>query len=183
MKKVLSNYLFLFSIAGLIIVLDQWTKSIVRSQLQFSQIWVPFDALEPYMRIVHWRNTGAAFGMFQSFNSIFTILAILVSLAIFYYFPRISKEETLLRLALSLQLGGAIGNLIDRLMLGHVTDFVSILNFTVFNVADFSISTGVVLLVWVMWRNEQQTPPEADENQEIAAENEVVSSSMPSEDA
>ncbi|HSO27604.1 MAG TPA: signal peptidase II, partial [Anaerolineales bacterium] len=170
-------------IAGFIIDLDQWTKSIVRSQLQFGQIWVPSDALEPYMRIVHWRNTGAAFGMFESFNNIFTILAILVSLAILYYFPRISKEETLLRLALSLQLGGAIGNLIDRLMLGHVTDFVSILNFPVFNVADLSISTGVVLLVWVMWRNEQQESAEPDKNQEITAETEVVSSNMPSEDA
>lgn len=183
MRKYLGSYVFLFSITGIIVVLDQWTKSLVRTNLQFSQLWMPIEALEPYMRIVHWRNTGAAFGMFQSFNDLFTVLAIIVSLAIVYYFPRISSEEKMLQLALSLQLGGALGNLIDRLTQGYVTDFVSILNLPVFNVADLSITTGVIILVIVMWNKEQGGSPAPELVEEAPTGKEPLSQSLPSEDA
>jgi signal peptidase II len=66
---------------------------------------------------------------------------------IIIYFPRIPREDWLLRLALALQLGGAVGNLIDRVTQGYVTDFISVGSFPVFNVADASISIGAVLLV------------------------------------
>ncbi len=68
MKKYLESYAFLFTIAGLIISLDQWTKCLVRSSLGFQETWSPWEWLAPYARIVHWRNTGAVFGIFQNFN-------------------------------------------------------------------------------------------------------------------
>lgn len=166
MKKYLRDYLFLFSISGLIILIDQWTKALIRAQLQFGQIWVPAEWIDRYARLVHWRNTGAAFGMFQNLSGVFTLLAILVSIAIIYYFPRLPSEDKLLRLALALQLGGAVGNLIDRLTLGYVTDFVSVLNFPVFNVADASISAGVVLLVIIMWNREQEKYDQEKEDEQ-----------------
>jgi len=161
LKKYLESYAFLFTIAGLVISLDQWTKCLVRSSLSFQETWSPWEWLAPYARIVHWRNTGAVFGIFQNFNLIFTILAIVVTLAIIYFFPRITKEEWPLRIALAMQMGGAVGNLIDRVTQGYVTDFVSLGRFAVFNVADASISMGVVVLVIGVWWYERHHPSES----------------------
>jgi signal peptidase II len=162
----LRKYGVLFSIAGTIILFDQLTKAWVRNNIPFGEMWAPIPGLEDIARIVHWRNTGAAFGMFQELSIVFTVLAIIVSIAIVYYYPRIPSTDWPLRLALGLQLGGAIGNLIDRLFIGHVTDFISLFNFAVFNIADASISVGVAVLVigvWIKDRQEPEAPPESNE--------------------
>jgi signal peptidase II len=157
LKKYFRDYLYLISLAGAIIVLDQVTKALVRTHLQFSEIWSPWDWLLPYVRLVNWNNSGAAFGMLQGFGGVFSILSILVAGVIVYYFPQVSARDWSLRLAMGMQLGGALGNLVDRIRFnGHVTDFISVGNFPVFNVADASISVGVVVLVVGMWFKEQQ---------------------------
>lgn len=152
MKQIIKNYGFLAAITGVIVVLDQITKGIVRVNLPIEAIWSPWDWLTPYVRIVHWYNSGVAFGMFQGKGDIFKILAIVVSIAIIYYYPRVPRQDWVLRLAMGMQLGGAIGNLIDRLRFNNqVTDFISVGTFPVFNVADASISVGVgVLLLGVL---------------------------------
>jgi signal peptidase II len=143
--------------AGFIVALDQWTKFLVRTRLPFGEIWSPWSWLTPYARIVNWKNSGAAFGMLQGFGGVFTLLAIVVALAIFYYYPQVSAQDWYLKLAMGLQLGGALGNLVDRLtQQGHVTDFISIGNFPVFNVADSSISIGVAVLVIGIWIKDRQ---------------------------
>jgi len=145
----------------------------VRANLNFGEIWPQGHWITPYARLVHIRNTGAAFGMLQSFGGVFTVLSVVVSIAIIYYFPRLPREDWLLRLALSLQLGGAIGNLIDRLTQGYVTDFVSLGGFAVFNVADASISIGVALLVLDLWLRERKSTGQKnkpDDSQRDAAE-------------
>ena len=146
MKRYCKDYLFLLPVSGLIVLLDQVTKAIIRANLPLRGVWVPWDWLEPYARIVNWYNTGVAFGMFQDRNTLFCLLSIVVSLVILYYFPQVPRQDLNLRLALGMQLGGAVGNLIDRIMLGHVTDFISVGNFPVFNVADANISVGVAYL-------------------------------------
>lgn len=148
---LLFAYLTLILIAGTVILLDQWTKDLVRTNLAFGEQWMPWAWLAPYARILNWRNTGAAFGLFQEGGGIFTILAIAVAIMIIYYFPRIQRGDWSLRLAMGLQLGGAVGNLIDRLQHGYVTDFISISSFPVFNVADASITLGVVILLLSIW--------------------------------
>jgi signal peptidase II len=157
-KELLPDYVILILIAGLIIFLDIWTKNWVRANIPFRGTWMPWEWLAPYARIVNWHNSGAAFGMFQNLSMIFTVLAFIVVGVILWYFPQVPKEDWALRLAMSLQLGGAIGNLIDRLRFGVVTDFISIGNFAVFNVADSSISVGVAVLlisIWIMERKEK----------------------------
>jgi signal peptidase II len=156
LKKYIPDYLFLLVIAGTIIGLDQLTKSLVRTNLAFMQTWVPWDWLAPYARIVHWKNTGAAFGMLQKLSTVFTILPFIVVALILYYFPQIPRQDWPLRLALSMQCGGAIGNLVDRLSIGSVTDFISVGSFPVFNLADASISTGVAVLIIGMWIQERR---------------------------
>ncbi|MFU8772089.1 MAG: signal peptidase II [Anaerolineales bacterium] len=155
MKRIILDYWLLLILAGSIVGIDQWTKSLVRSNLALGEMYVPWQWLEPYARIVHWKNTGAAFGIFQGFGDVFTVLAIFVALLIIYYYPKISSEDWTLRLALGLQLGGALGNLIDRLTIGWVIDFISVGNFPVFNVADSSITIGVVVLILGIWAKER----------------------------
>jgi signal peptidase II len=152
-------------IAALIVGLDQWTKWLVRVNIPTGETWLPESLawLSPYARIVHWYNTGAAFGIFKEGGMVFTVLAFLVIGAILYYYPQVERNDWSLRLAMSMQLGGAIGNLIDRLTIGHVTDFISVGTFPVFNVADASISVGcVVLLVGVLLNELAQKKKAAD---------------------
>ena len=89
LKKIFIKYWQLFTIAIVIIGLDQITKLLVRNNLAFGESWSPFEWLAPYARIVHWNNTGAAFGILQGYNIVFMVLAIIVSSAIIYYYPRV----------------------------------------------------------------------------------------------
>ncbi|GAB4521883.1 MAG: hypothetical protein Fur0018_02910 [Anaerolineales bacterium] len=161
MKFPLRKYTILLTGAGLIAALDQYTKALVRTHLTIGQQWAPWDWLLPYARIVHWTNRGAAFGIFQNGSLFFTLLAFVVAILILAYYPRIPHHEWGLRIALVLQLGGAVGNLLDRLQHGQVTDFISVGSFAVFNVADASISIGAAILMISYWLQERQHSPEA----------------------
>ena len=161
MKDLVRKYSAIFMVAAVIVVLDQLTKSLVRANIPQGAIWLPESLmwLSPYARIVHWYNTGAAFGMFKDASMILTVLAFVVIAAILFYYPQVERDDWALRLALSLQLGGALGNLVDRLTIGHVTDFISVGTFPVFNIADASITIGAVVLflgVWIKERAEKQ---------------------------
>lgn len=157
MKDLLRKYSGILLIAFVIILLDQWTKGWVRENIPTGESWLPdsWQWLSPYARIVNWYNTGAAFGMFKDGSMVFTVLAFIVIVAILFYYPKVEHDDWSLRLALSMQLGGAMGNLIDRLTIGHVTDFISVGNFPVFNVADASISVGAAVLFLGVWLRER----------------------------
>ena len=171
MKKS-RNYLFLFTIAGILVALDQWTKNLIRANIPSGGTWMPegWEHLSSSFRVVHWHNTGAAFGMFQDGASLFTALAFVVVAAIIWFYNEIEPSDWFLRLALAMQMGGALGNLVDRLLFdGVVTDWISIGKFAVFNVADASITvgTGVMLVgVWIMEKREK----EADAREQAEAE-------------
>jgi signal peptidase II len=150
------SYVFLAAITGMVLVLDQLSKYLVRTDLSVGEMWSPTAWLAPYARIIHWNNTGAAFGLLPSAGTIFSIVAIVVTVAIIYYFPRVPENQVAIRIALALQLGGALGNLIDRVIVGTVTDFISLATFPVFNVADASITIGTALLLAAMWLDERR---------------------------
>jgi signal peptidase II len=174
LKKLLRTYSLLIVTAIVIISLDQYTKYLVRQNLDlWTETWVPWDWMLPYVRIVHVQNTGVAFGMFQGFGDIFSIVAIIVALIIIFYFPRVPASDWSLRLAMSLQLSGALGNLIDRLTIGHVTDFVSVGNFPVWNIADASITIGVVVLILGVWITEIEEKKKKVTNQESQVESDT----------
>jgi signal peptidase II len=174
-KKLVQKYWAILLIALIIVILDQWTKGLVRANIPAGGTWLPesLQWLSPYARIVHWYNTGAAFGMFKDASMILTVLAFIVIGAILFYYPHVDQDDWSLRLALSMQLGGALGNLIDRLRIGHVTDFISVGNFPVFNVADASISVGAAVLflgVWIRERAERRTEKSVEISGETSSE-------------
>ncbi|MEA4906588.1 MAG: signal peptidase II [Anaerolineaceae bacterium] len=177
MKRYIRDYLLLALMAGAVIALDQWTKALVRDSLALGEYWSPWPWLTPYARIVHWHNTGVAFGMFPGMGQVFTVLAILVSVVIIYYFPRVAPQDWSLRVAMGLQLAGALGNLIDRVLFGGVTDFISVGTFPVFNVADSSITIGVLILILGIWLQERKAKSAGEDGAPI----EVRAGEVPSD--
>jgi signal peptidase II len=156
LTRTVKNYLLLGGIAGTLILIDQITKWFVRQLIPVNTMWAPWDWMYPYARLFHTENSGVAFGMFKGANTIFAILAVIVSIAIIYYYPRIPYEDWTLRIALSMQLAGALGNLIDRVFIGYVTDFISVGTFAIWNIADASITMGVVVLVIGVWLQDRK---------------------------
>ena len=164
-KRTWRAYVVLLLVAGVLIAFDQWTKALVRNNIPTGNNWLPnwLAWLDPYARIVHWYNAGAAFGLFQGASLVFAILAVIVAGLILYFFPRLDPKEWWLRLALAMQFSGAVGNLIDRIRFnGQVTDFISVGNFAVFNVADSCITVGTAILLLGIWLKERADKRRAD---------------------
>ncbi|HYN87882.1 MAG TPA: signal peptidase II, partial [Ardenticatenaceae bacterium] len=142
------NYRWLlWPVALLVFVADQATKLIVARELALWESWRPFEEFPlSIFAITHISNTGAAFGILPNASLFFVVVAIVVSGAIAYYYRRLPSHHWWLFLSLGLQLGGALGNLVDRLRLGYVVDFIEVGIWPIFNVADSSIVVGVLLL-------------------------------------
>jgi signal peptidase II len=128
-------------------VLDQLSKAWVVGRLAVGD---GFEVLGDWVRIVHWRNSGALFGLLPQSAGAFAVVSVLVIGLIVAYHAR-SGRGLLVTLSLGLLLGGALGNLIDRLRYGSVVDFVDMgigaWRFYTYNVADAAISTAIVLLI------------------------------------
>ncbi|MGQ9627599.1 MAG: signal peptidase II [Anaerolineae bacterium] len=155
--------------AFLTLAVDQLSKYIVSSTLNPGQSWNPIPSLEKWISITYITNTGAAFGLFPQQGLIFMTIAILVVIAILIYQRHLSAERWLVRLSLGLQLGGALGNLSDRirsflaaegdisarLSQAHVVDFIDLKIWPVFNLADTAIVLGVAILALHLLLNEE----------------------------
>lgn len=130
-------------ISIIVVITDQVTKHLVRAFIS------PYETkgLLPFLQIVHIRNEGAAFGLFRGLGNItFIIISIIAILIVLYILLKDSKD----RLSLSLILGGASGNLIDRIIYGNVTDFLDLyasrFHWPAFNVADSALTIGIFLI-------------------------------------
>ena len=146
--------MLLFLIALLVVAADQLSKVWIRSNLLVGQSL--FEA--GFFRITHVNNTGAAFGLFQGQSFLLTIVALVgitvllvYTLVIYRKFPLL--DNRLGRSTLGLVLGGAVGNLIDRIRLGYVTDFISVGLWPAFNIADSAITVGVILFAYSFLRS------------------------------
>ncbi len=168
MFKILKTSWLMVSVAALSVIVDQLTKRLVATRMELYQSWAPVPALENIFTITYTTNTGAAFGLFKDWGIFFIGVAIVVIAAILYYQQQLQNGHWLLNVALGLQLGGASGNLIDRLRMGgQVIDFLHVKLWPVFNVADSSIVVGVGLLILIMW---QESKLEAKANPAPATE-------------
>ena len=150
-----SQRLWVFAVAGLIVLLDQVSKRFIEQWLLLGDSWAPIEELSHLFQITYTTNSGAAFGLFQNGGTLFAIIAIAVSVFIVFYNRSLPTGNMLLRTALGLQLGGALGNLIDRLSQGRVTDFLDFGPWPIFNVADMAVVTGVILMAFVLLREDR----------------------------
>lgn len=175
------------SISVLIILFDQLTKWAILKWVQFGQPPIPVNA---YLQITHRRNTGAAFSFLADAGGwqrwFFIALAVSVSSVIAVWLWRLRRAgQTVLSTGLALVLGGALGNVIDRIRLGYVIDFIEIPNFfglliggkwfPAFNVADSAITVGAALLIVdaLFFSGRQQAvpkPPEPRDKPEVEEE-------------
>lgn len=146
----------LYIIAILIIVLDQTSKYLIKTYMQIGE---SFPLLGDVLRLTSHRNPGAAFGILQGQRWFFILIGLSVIIGIFFINRKIAGRRRWLRVALGLLMGGAVGNLIDRILYGYVVDFIDvrIIHYPIFNVADSAIVLAVILLLvesWKAWRNE-----------------------------
>jgi signal peptidase II len=146
-----AGVLLLPGVAVLTLAADRLSKYLIQQTLRPGEFWAPLPFLQRIFRISYVTNTGAAFGLFPNQGGLFIIIAIAVSLFIILYYRYLPEGRWLIRLSLGLQLGGAIGNLFDRLRYGYVIDFVDIGFWPVFNLADSAIVLGVGILAYCMW--------------------------------
>ena len=147
-----------FSVAALVVLLDQGVKALVRARLDYGATWPEGWEL---IRLTHIENTGAAFGILQGAGGALTVVTLIAIAAIAVILLRLSEHNRRYALSLSAILGGAIGNLIDRLRLGAVTDFIDPTHYPAFNIADSAIVVGVLALLALTWF--EPTPPAAEE--------------------
>jgi signal peptidase II len=149
-----------FLVALTVFALDLATKAFIRGSLELGEAWPNEDWL---VKIKHVTNNGAAFGMLQGQGVFLTVTAVLAigAIAFYYLFPPF--ESGLLRAALGLELGGAAGNLLDRIRFGEVTDFIQFPHYPAFNVADSSITIGLAVIIgfFVLIEGRETPKPEA----------------------
>jgi signal peptidase II len=129
-----------------VVGLDQLAKWGIRSWIERGERW-PEDGP---LRLVHVTNSGAAFGMLQGAAGMLAVVSVVGATALLVYLFNPGLDHPGLRLGLALMLGGAVGNLVDRVREGEVIDFLKVPHWPAFNLADSAISIGVVLLLWVM---------------------------------
>jgi len=154
-----------FLIALVVVVADQLTKIWIRFNLPFGQSQFEIG----FFRLTHVHNTGAAFGLFQGQSFPLTIVATVGIVALLVYafviyrgFPFLGNIPN--RVALGLVLGGTVGNLIDRLRLGYVTDFIDFSVWPAFNLADSAITVGVILFAYSLLRSVRAEKHPDEEN-------------------
>lgn len=155
----------LWGVVTLALLADQVTKQIVRTSLIEGQSVSLSPWLAPVFRVTYVTNSGIAFGLFPNFGQFFIVVGVIVVAALVWYSLQFAHDHWAIQLALGLQLGGAAGNLVDRLLFdGSVVDFIDLSfwplhRWPVFNIADASIVVGVSLLILLLLREESREYP------------------------
>lgn len=141
--------IFIISTAIIIAVIDQLTKFLARQNLQLNE---SIPIIKNIFHLTYITNTGSAFGMFQGFNLLFIIFSIIVIIILSNHLKKIKPNERYLQFAVSLLLGGTIGNLLDRIFYGAVIDFIDLRVWPVFNIADSAVTISILFLIILLWK-------------------------------
>ena len=149
-----------------VFLLDQISKQVIKSSLPYGESW-PSDGV---FRFTHVTNSGAAFGFFTDATPLLALASIIAIAFLIYFYRTHTAPRPIMRLAIGLQMGGALGNLVDRLHAGTVVDFIDVAWWPVFNLADSSIVVGMFILVGILLFSEQPSPSPASQDAEEPAE-------------
>ncbi len=137
---------FFYFLLGGIFFIDQVTKHFIRSYIALGGSWPD----EGFVRLVHGINTGSAFGLFAGFTNFLIVASLIGIFLILYLFYRQNNNTIWMRISIGMIVGGAIGNLFDRVKDGGVVDFISVGWWPAFNIADSAICIGMAILVSIM---------------------------------
>ncbi|MCE5528893.1 signal peptidase II [Staphylococcus pseudintermedius] len=141
----------------IILIGDQLTKFIIRTQMTLGE---SFAVVPKFLYITSHRNNGAAWGILSGKMTFFYIITIIVLIALIVFYIKEAKNNMLMQIAISLLFSGALGNFIDRVSSGEVVDFIDTVifgyDFPIFNIADASLTIGVVLLIIVLLKEQNQ---------------------------
>jgi signal peptidase II len=149
-RRATTLRLAMFAMVSVAVVLaDQWTKELAR-ELLYRGGPRSIPLIGEYVRLTYVENRGAAFGLLQNQTTFFVLVGLVVISVIVVSFRYMTNPSPLLILCLGLQMGGAIGNLIDRLSTGFVVDFIDLTFWPVFNLADSAIVVGVALFAYLV---------------------------------
>lgn len=153
----------ILGLAAVVFALDQTTKYFVLQYIPAGTSWSLWPGLARLFQLTHITNSGAAFGSFSNLGQFFKLVAVIVILAIFFFYNRFPVEWIGVRVGLGLIVGGAMGNLLDRFVRpdAAVVDFIDIGFWPIFNIADSCIVIGVCLLAYYLWTQENQRQGEA----------------------
>lgn len=147
-RNLLLNIYFLIT-AVCILTADQVTKYIIIQKLPENS---SIEIIPGFFSITHIRNTGAAFGLFQGYTEVLTVISIVAIVMIIVLKSMLNFNYAFYNVCLGFVMGGALGNLIDRFLVGEVTDFINVWIIPVFNIADSSILIGFSLIVILILR-------------------------------
>ena len=158
----------LASVAAVTLAADQVTKYLIRANLEIGESW----PREGFFRITHGTNTGTAFGLFPNQTLLLTVASVVAIGFIIYFYRAHCGRTWLSGLNVGLLLGGAFGNLIDRLAAQRVTDFIDVGPWPIFNIADSAVVVGIILLIASMVLVDNREPKIAGPVDEETAERE-----------
>jgi signal peptidase II len=147
-----SDTVTLVGISTTVAVVDQLAKSLVASAIGPGALESRVEVINSWLALEYAQNTGAAFGMLSGLVPILTVASISILMVLLLFYMRQASPPLWQSVAIGLISGGALGNLIDRVRLGHVVDFVSVGPWPNFNFADSAITVGVLILIWGLTR-------------------------------
>ena len=132
-------------IAFVVIVLDQFTKYLIKTTMSPHE---SIPVIENIFHITFVRNQGAAFGIFQGQTAFLIAVTVIIIILLIGVYWKLARQNNILTIGLALQLGGAVGNLADRIRFSYVVDFFDFRVWPVFNIADIAIVIGVIIVAW-----------------------------------
>jgi signal peptidase II len=139
--------MFFWIVTLVILVVDQGIKYLVLTNIA---TWESIPLIPGVLHLTHVQNPGAAFGLLADWTGLFIVVTLVVVAAAVYYYRWIVTFGWAFQLALALEVGGAVGNMIDRIRFGHVVDFIDLQIWPVFNIADMAIVSGVLIVGYIL---------------------------------
>lgn len=141
--------IYMVGVMIFVLAVDQFTKWIVKENLFIGQSFPE----EGFFRFTHTLNTGSAFGLFRGQTTFLLIASVAAIIILLLYFKNSDLPPLILRTCLGMQIGGALGNLLERITIGHVTDFIDVGPWYIFNIADSAIVISIFIIIWTYIKN------------------------------
>ena len=149
---LIRRHLWLLTVIVATVLLDQWLKNLMVGWIGPTAVQHRRELIGRFVAFEYLENRGAAFGIFQQGTQVLALVSVVIVAVVCIAMVRIAATDITLAAGLSLIVGGAIGNAIDRIARGYVVDYIAIGRFWKFNLADAAVTIGALITFWMLWR-------------------------------